>query len=49
MGKVTLKKRPKSVRAIGITPPCLQVDYAGNAQKLLPGQCGDDARRDRDR
>ncbi len=30
MGKVTFKKRPKSVAAAGISPTCLQLNYEGH-------------------
>ena len=30
MGKITLKKRPKFVAAVGITPTCLQLNYEGH-------------------
>jgi len=30
VGKITLKKRPKSVVAVGITPTCLQINYEGH-------------------
>ena len=30
MGKITLKKRPKSVAAVGIKPTCLQLNYEGH-------------------
>jgi uncharacterized OsmC-like protein len=30
MGNVKVKKRPKSVAAVGITPSCLQIEYEGH-------------------